>query len=283
MATKTSKRPSGTQPASLQIGMTDMGKHRIKALQQALHEHGFNPGEVDGIFGLGTQAAVMAFQRSEGLLADGIAGVRTLAALKGTSAPPLPNVIGQISTAVVSQMFPHTPLINIKRNLPFVMTALELAQLHDRLMVLAALATIRAETESFEPVAEARSRYNTSPDPNGHAFDLYDKRRDLGNTGPPDGERFRGRGYVQLTGRANYAIYGKRIGLKGRLIANPELASAPATAAQLLAAFLKDKERRLKEALLSEDYAGARRLVNGGSHGLDRFVEAYKIGFRLTA
>ena len=285
MGTSKSKSPSGRQPAPLQFGMTDMGKYkeRIKALQQALLDHGFNPGKADGIFGLGTQAAVLAFQRSEGLLADGIAGVRTLAALQGAAAPPLPSVLGQISTAVVSQMFPHTPLANIKRNLPFVLTALDEAQLHDRLMVLAALATIRAETESFEPVAEGRSRYNTSPDPKGHAFDLYDYRKDLGNTGPPDGERFRGRGYIQLTGRANYATYGKSIGLQGQLIENPELASEPATAAKLLAAFLKDKERRIKEALLDQDFAGARRLVNGGSHGLDRFTDAYTTGIRLTA
>jgi len=285
MASRKSKAPSGGQPVPLQIGMGDMGKYkdRIKALQQALLAHGFNPGKVDGIFGLGTQAAVLAFQRSEGLLADGVAGVRTLAALQGTAAPPLASVLGQISTAVVSQMFPHTPLINITRNLPFVLTALDEAQLHDRLMVLAALATIRAETESFEPVAEGRSRYNTSPDPKGHAFDLYDRRKDLGNTGPPDGERFRGRGYIQLTGRANYATYGKSIGLKGQLIENPELASEPAIAAKLLAAFLKDKERRIKEALLGQDFAGARRLVNGGSHGLDRFVDAYETGIRLTA
>jgi len=284
MANRKSKSPSGNPPPALHTAMADMGKHkdRIKALQRALLARGFNPGKVDGIFGLGTQAAVLAFQRSEGLLADGVAGVRTLAALQGTAAPPLPSMLAQISTAVVSQMFPHTPLLNIKRNLPFVLTALDEAQLRDRPMVLAALATIRAETESFEPVAEGRSRYNTSPDPQGHAFDLYDWRKDLGNTGPPDGERFRGRGYVQLTGRANYATYGTAIGLKARLIENPALAAEPEIAARLLAAFLKDKERRIKEALLYSDFAGARRLVNGGSHGLDRFVDAYTSGMRLT-
>jgi peptidoglycan L-alanyl-D-glutamate endopeptidase CwlK len=286
MATRDPNNSSpAAPPVPLQFGMTNMADHadRIKALQQALLDHGFNPGLVDGIFGLGTQAAVMAFQRSEGLLADGVAGVRTLAALQGTAAPPLASVLEQLSTAAVSQMFPHTPLANIKRNLPFVLKALGDVKLGDRLMALAALSTIRAETESFEPVAEGQSRYNTSPDPHGHAFDLYDKRKDLGNIGPPDGERFRGRGYVQLTGRANYATYGKSIGLNGQLIAKPELASEPEIAARLLAAFLKDKERRIKEALLDWDFAGARRLVNGGSHGLDRFVDAYKIGIRLVA
>jgi len=285
MGKKRSKRLPAEAQVTLKFGMADMPlyEEQIKALQAALHEHGFNPGAIDGVFGLGTQAAVMAFQRSEGLLADGVAGVRTLAALQGQAAPPLASSLGQISTAVVSQMFPHTPLANIKRNLPFVLSALQEAQLHDRLMVLAALSTIRAETESFEPVAEGQSRYNTSPDPDAHPFDLYDNRKDLGNKGAPDGSKFRGRGYIQLTGRANYQTYGKSIGLKSRLLDEPELASDPMIAGKLLAAFLKDKERRIKEALLDWDFVGARRLVNGGTHGLDRFVDAYKIGIRLTA
>ena len=39
----------------------------------------------------------------------------------------------------------------------------------------------------------------------------------------------------------------------------------------------------MKEALLDQDFAGARRLVNGGSHGLNRFGDAEKTGIRLTA
>ena len=153
------------------------------------------------------------------------------------------------------------------------------AKLHDRLMILMALATIRAETESFEPVAEGISRYNTSPA--GHPFDLYDNRKDLGNQGRPDGFQFRGRGYIQLTGRYNYQTYGRRIGEP--LARNPDLASDPGIAGKLLAAFLGDREKQIKEALLDHDFAKARRLVNNGSHGLDRFTEAYKIGVQLTA
>ena len=285
MAVRKTKGKAAGATLVLQAGMPDMAAHKaeIVALQKALLDEGFNPGKADGVFGKGTQSAVLAFQRSEGLLADGVAGPRTLAALKQTTAPPLPSVLGLMTPASVSKMFPLTPLANIKRNLPFVLAALDEAALHDRLMVLAALATIRAETESFEPVAEGKSRYNTSPDAKSHPYDLYDFRKDLGNNGPPDGAKFCGRGYVQLTGRINYAAYGKAVGLKGQLVTNPELASDPAIAGKLLARFLGDKERPLKEALLASNYAGARRLVNGGSNGLDRFVDAYKIGFRLTA
>ena len=43
-------------------------------LQKQLKKLGFNPGKIDGDFGPATKAALIAFQRSRGLLADGIAG-----------------------------------------------------------------------------------------------------------------------------------------------------------------------------------------------------------------
>jgi putative chitinase len=253
----------------------------VTQLQQALNAAGFSPGAIDGDFGPGTQAAVLAFQKSEGLLADGIAGPRTLSALGLSDTADLDSVMLGVTPRVVSEMFPDTPVDNIKRNLPPVLKALEADHLVDKPMVLVALATIRAETESFEPIAEFLSRYNTSP--GGHPFDLYDSRRDLGNQGPPDGERYRGRGYVQLTGRFNYRRYGDAIGLGDGLETTPDLASQPDVAGQILAAFLRDKELALKEALLRSDFSAARRLVNGGSNGLDRFTDAYTRGQRLLA
>lgn len=260
-------------------------KQRVKELQTALAASGFNPGAIDGAFGLGTEAAVMAFQRSKSLLADGIAGPRTLAALAGLEPAPLSATsLAEYNAATVqavAQMFPHTPIGNIKGNLPSVLAALTEAKLQDRLMVLMALATIRAETESFEPLPEGRSRYNTSP--SGHPFDLYDFRSDIGNGKKGDGERFRGRGYVQLTGKDNYKRYGEAIGLATDLVKQPDLACDPKIAGALLAAFIGSKEVAIKEALLDQDFARARRLVNGGSHGLDRFTDAYSTGIRLTA
>lgn len=252
----------------------------VKRLQKTLKEKGFDPGTIDGDFGGGTEAALMAFQLSEGLLADGIAGPRSLTALGLQKKEDVwPDVMPGVSVQAVSGMFPATPIGNIRENLPPVCAALSERGLTDQPMVLMALATIRAETESFEPVAEGRSRFNTSP--RGHAFDLYDNRRDLGNQGTPDGERFRGRGYVQLTGRFNYQRYGEQLGLGKRLIDEPELASDPAIAGRLLAAFLKDKEIAIKHALLADDLRQARRLVNGGSHGLDRFTDAFRRGQQL--
>jgi len=249
----------------------------VTALQQALQKAGFSPGAIDGTFGAGTEAAVLAFQRSQGLAADGIVGPNTATALGLASIPSVPNAIPNVTVQIVSKMFPATPLGNIKANLPFVLDALASANLPDKAMVLMALSTIRAETESFEPISEGQSRFNTSP--SGQPFDLYDNRKDLGNTGPPDGANFRGRGFIQLTGRANYTRYGAEIGKD--LVGTPDLANDPSVAAELLACFLNDREDKIREALSANDLSTARRLVNGGSNGLDRFQSAFQIGLKL--
>ncbi len=249
----------------------------VVALQQALQAAGFSPGAIDGSFGPGTEAAVLAFQRSEALAADGIVGPNTATTLGLATVPSIPSAVAGVTVRVVSLMFPVTPIGNIKANLPLVLDALIAAELPDRAMVLMALGTIRAETESFVPISEGQSRFNTSP--SGHPFDLYDHRRDLGNTGAPDGANFRGRGFVQLTGRANYSRYGGEIKLD--LLVNPELANNPQIAATLLAKFLGDRENPIREALAGNDLAIARHLVNGGKHGLDKFTDTFNKGMQL--
>jgi peptidoglycan L-alanyl-D-glutamate endopeptidase CwlK len=248
-------------------------------LQRALNARGFNPGSPDGDFGLGTEAAVIAFQKSEDLKPDGVVGPLTLDKLGIPSGPPSApgvDVTAKVTATQVSRMFPQTPLGNIGTNLPFVLQAMHNANLGDKPMLLMALGTIRAETASFEPISEGQSRFNTSPA--GNPFDLYDNRRDLGNRGAPDGNRFKGRGFVQLTGRANYTTFSAELGIGTDLVEDPDKANNPTIASQLLALFLKDKEQRIRDALDSGDLAAARKLVNGGSHGLDQFSDAYRIG-----
>ena len=262
--------------ATLNIGMSG---NPVKALQRALAAHGFDPGLIDGEFGGATDAALRAFQRSEGMLADGIAGPRSLCALGLAESDELPSVLPGVSVQIVSAMFPQTPIGNIKTNLPPVKQALADLGLQDRAMVLMALATIRAETESFRPVPEGESRFNTPP--GGPSFGLYDNRRDLGNTGHPDGDRYKGRGFVQLTGRANYRQFGPLLRTPVDLETQPEHAAEAGIAAELLALFLKNRELQIKDALMHDNLMAARRLVNGGSNGLDRFTDAFKRGSTL--
>lgn len=253
----------------------------VELLQQKLKAAGFSPGRIDGAFGRATEAGLTAFQRSQELLADGVAGPVTWSRLAGVGEGRSSDLSERIGVAFVAELFPYTPIPQIRRHLPAVLAGLRGAGLVGKPMLLMALATIRAESEGFAPVAEQVSRFNTSPD--GAEFDLYDHRRDLGNLGPPHGRLFRGRGFVQLTGRDNYRRYGEAVGLGQRLVSEPDRALEPGIAGRLLAAFLADRERPIKEALLEGDLARARRLVNGGRHGLDRFTAAYRTGDRLLA
>ena len=255
----------------------------VARLQRCLAGRGFQVGRLDGRFGERTEAALLAFQRANGLLADGVYGPRTRARLDQAIDPAeratLTDTRLAFSLGTVTQLFPATPAGNIARHLPLVLRTLHDRGIADKPMTLTALATIRAESEGFLPLDERPSRFNTSP--NGHPFDLYDRRSDLGNRGRPDGERFRGRGFVQLTGRDNYARHGKAIGLAARLVQEPDRANDPEIAARLLAAFLAPQERPIKESLLDGDLLRVRRIVNGGTHGYARFADAFLRGDRL--
>lgn len=236
-------------------------------------------GDFDGCFGPHMQAAVIAFQEQKGLPDNGIVDEATAAALGMGGGPAVTSPVQGVTAELIAPMFPGTPMENIEANLPYVLNALSEAGLCDKQMVLMALATIRAETGVFLPISEFQSRFNTSP--GGRPFDLYDHRTDLGNQGPPDGANFRGRGFIQLTGRNNFQIHSQAIGLGEQLLSAPTLAHAPETAARLLASFLKAHESQIRAALESNDLAEARKLVNGGSNGLAQFEDAFKTGLDL--
>lgn len=215
------------------------------------------------------EAAARRWQSGVGLVADGVIGPRCQELL-GLRKPTA--VAGPLDLAHVRGLFPATKPANIDRYLPYLASALAACGLTDRPMVCAALGTIRAESEGFLPIAEFASQFNTLP---GQApFSAYEGRRSLGNTKAGDGARFRGRGFVQLTGRFNYEKYGQALEID--LAANADLGNAPEVASLLLARFLADCAERMRVALANCDYAAARKLVNGGSHGLDRFKDVFQ-------
>src|SRR5262245_9083974 len=67
----------------------------VGRFQGKLRDAGFYRGPLDGRFGGGTESAVIAFQRSKGLSADGKVGARTWAALFGTRSIPAPALLGE--------------------------------------------------------------------------------------------------------------------------------------------------------------------------------------------
>ncbi|MEL6786793.1 MAG: peptidoglycan-binding protein [Cyanobacteria bacterium J06607_15] len=258
----------------------------VLTLQTKLRDRGFNPGTVDGIFGRDTKQALIAFQRSVGLSPDGIAGKNTWAALNAGEIKR-PVATGLFTVDAVSQMFYDAPRHNIEKYLPAVLKSLEKQGLGDRKMILMALSTIRAESASFAPISEFQSRYNTTP--GKHAFNRYDFRADLGNSEVGDGAKYKGRGFIQLTGKANYHTYSKRLGMgdceasrRHRLLNNPDLANDASIAADIFAYFLKDKEYLIRQDLADGNLRAARRRVNGGSHGLQQFTTAFNTGLGMS-
>lgn len=105
----------------------------------------------------------------------------------------------------------------------------------------------------------------------------YEGRHDLGNVQPGDGMRFKGRGLIQLTGRANYAAYGPALDLD--LIASPELAAEPVNALSI--ACLYWQKHGLSALADQEDIEAITRKINGGLTGLDARQAAIDRAFQV--
>ncbi len=93
----------------------------------------------------------------------------------------------------------------------------------------------------------------------------YEGRKSLGNTQPGDGPRYKGRGLLQLTGRANYSARGKAMGID--LVGNPDLASEPVLSLKIACEYWQSKA--INAVCDNDDIVEVTRLVNGGSNGLD--------------
>jgi predicted chitinase len=94
----------------------------------------------------------------------------------------------------------------------------------------------------------------------------YEGRGGLGNTHAGDGERFKGRGPIQLTGRANYEAYGRKLGLD--LVSHPELVATPKVGWQVAACYFQQRAGLLAAADAG-DFRRVTLLVNGGYNGWD--------------
>jgi putative chitinase len=104
----------------------------------------------------------------------------------------------------------------------------------------------------------------------------YDNLARLGNTEPGDGYRFKGRGLLQLTGRANYEHIGEVIGLD--LVAHPELAADPDLSVRIAAIYWR--EHGCSAHALADDCEAVTRKVNGGLNG---FLERQRYLARAKA
>ena len=114
----------------------------------------------------------------------------------------------------------------------------------------------------------------------GIAYDISRnprKARELGNTRPGDGPRYKGRGPIQLTGRSNYRACGKALGLD--LEGNPELGVEPRIAFRTAGWFWST--HNLNVLADKQDFRQITRRINGGyTHHAER-VKYYERALRI--
>ncbi|WP_068955695.1 hypothetical protein [Pararhizobium polonicum] len=134
----------------------------------------------------------------------------------------------------------------------YLQNALKEFKVSDPRLVAIILATLAIETPSFNAYEEPAA-----------AGERYEGSDGLGNTQPGDGVKFRGRGYVGITGRQNYTAMASRLGFPS-LLDVPEDAKKPEVAARIALAWIMDRQKSYIASIESNDFVRAGRLVRGG-------------------
>lgn len=113
---------------------------------------------------------------------------------------------------------------------------------------------------------------------------VYANRMDNGPPSSGDGWRYRGRGYIQLTGKDNYARYGRDIGID--LVRDPDQAAEPGVAWQIAVRYMATRRRAGRTLLVWADLRDDEMVtegINGGQHGLlDRQIRTARAYRALT-
>lgn len=175
---------------------------------------------------------VRNLQTALGVTADGVAGLATYTALfSKLKAPPARS---EALAVAANRWFPEFGIMD---------SSLRLAHF---------MAQLCHESGSFQYMEEIASGV------------AYEGRKDLGNIQPGDGRKFKGRGPIQITGRANYRAYGRLAGLD--LVQFPELAANPSIG--LLLALLYWRKNGLNTLADSDNIKAITKLINGGYNGL---------------
>jgi putative chitinase len=152
-----------------------------------------------------------------------------------------------------------------------------LAGLMPELIEVADLSTPRRVAHFLAQLAHESAGFRTTVEYASGA--AYEGRKDLGNTRPGDGVRFKGRGLIQVTGRANYVTYGDAIG--------QDLVNFPEEAAKFPAAALTAahywRRRALNADADADDLVHVTKKINGGRNGLAQRAAYLKAAKRALA
>ncbi|MEG5137582.1 MULTISPECIES: peptidoglycan-binding protein [unclassified Microcoleus] len=264
----------------------------VEILQKRLKDWGLLPkdAKIDGLFGSVTKAAVEQFQRMRsadrspfvpgGLKVTGKVDRNTWAELLKVklediaivSRTPkiwdMPGGFSSVDNILDIAQCPSEIRPFAKKNLPIVLNQCINDGVTDRGQIAYVFATAEHESHFGRFMMELSDGW------------YLEGREDLGNTEPGDGPRFKGRGFVQITGRRNYQIWSEKLGIN--LIDRPEQAALPEIAAIILVRGMRDGSFTgvgLSDFIAggSRDFFNARRIVNGLDHAdiIAQFAEYY--------
>lgn len=99
----------------------------------------------------------------------------------------------------------------------------------------------------------------------------YEGRKDLGNVNPGDGPKYKGRGLIQLTGRANYSAFNKFTNEEFNLLDHPERVEQPDLAALVAGWFWS--RNKLNELADQDMLLKITKKINGGFNGIEDRTE----------
>ncbi|MFD4182473.1 glycoside hydrolase family 19 protein [Rhodococcus sp. NPDC058514] len=175
--------------------------------------------------------------------------------------PPAPAPAA-VTPDELARIVPGMPAEKVAEYVAPLNAAMERGGIDNPVRQAAFIAQLAVESDSFRTFEEYAS---------GRA---YEGRADLGNTQAGDGERYKGRGAIQITGRYNYESLSQFTGVD--FVAHPELVEAPENA--FTTAVWYWQSRSLNQVADSAGIVRVSELVNGGHHALERRVADFQRG-----
>jgi len=252
----------------------------------------------DGAFGSGTELAVKGWQSTHGLTADGIVGDGTWSKMFATQTvitepSPVPNVgglkleklKGHIPDAVIA-MIPDTAQ-KFQINTPLRLSHF-LAQCgHESGGFKATQENLNYSAKGLRgifgryfPTDALAEQYQRKPEM--IASRVYGGRMGNGAEPTKEGYKFRGRGYIQLTGKDNYTAFGKAI--NEDVISNPDLVSSKYALLSAAWFFSKNGLHKMADEGASDTVVTKiTKRVNGGTIGLPDRIKHFKEYYSLLS
>ncbi len=267
----------------------------VKLLQKKLHL------EPVGNFGPKTEEAVKLWQAAHGLTADGIVGDKTwnmimgdeeheevkqqVVAVANTTGLNLSKLKGHIPDAVIAMIPDTAAKFGINTPLRLAHFLAQCGHESGGFRVTQENLNYSAKGlngifKKYFPTEAAAAAYARNPQK--IANKVYANRMDNGSEASGDGYKFRGRGYIQLTGRANYTLFGKAIGED--IANNPDLVSGKYALLSAAWFWSKNGLNKLADGGASDSVVTSiTKRVNGGTIGLADRIKHFKEYYHLLA